>query len=162
MSESGINAIEKALDIYNRLKGLGLNINPLKIRGGSDEYVIPHNCQIDFEVFIGPGEDGSDYLEKIKFLEELCNYQVDNYFTGYISKEVVHYLESAIKHAQLPVAYTEMKSWTDSLNLKERFDVVVWGPGSLDDCHTMREKVKIDDVKKAAHTLVHLSEEPIT
>jgi acetylornithine deacetylase len=50
-----------------------------------------------------------------------------------------------------------MKSWTDALNLKERFDVVVWGPGNLEFCHTKEEKVKIEEIKKAIEVLISLN-----
>jgi len=50
-----------------------------------------------------------------------------------------------------------MKSWTDALNLKERFDVVVWGPGELPLCHTKEEKIKIEDIKKTIEVLIKLN-----
>ncbi|HEA83905.1 MAG TPA: acetylornithine deacetylase, partial [Thermodesulfobacterium geofontis] len=51
----------------------------------------------------------------------------------------------------------EMKSWTDALNLKERFDVVVWGPGELPLCHTKEEKIRIEDIKKTIEVLIRLN-----
>ena len=155
--EKGINAIEKAFELYKKLKDLSFKLNPLKISGGSEKYVIPDICEIKFEIFLEPKEKISDYLEKIKFIENFGKYEIDHAYEGYISSEVIKHLEEAIKMAKLPVYYAEMKSWTDALNLKEKFDVVVWGPGNLEFCHTKEEKVKIEDIKKAIEVLVCLN-----
>jgi len=151
--ERGINAIERAFELYRELKKLNLNINPLKINGGSEEYIIPYFCKIKFEIFLKPEEKISDYLKKVEIVRNFGEYEIDHAYEGYISGEVVKYLEEAIKLADLPVYYTEMKSWTDALNLKDRFDVVVWGPGELETCHTKEEKIKIEDIKKALEIL---------
>ncbi len=155
--EAGINAIEKALELYNQLKGLAFKINPLKINGGSEEYIIPNTCKVKFEIFLKPEEKLHDYLEKIYFIKNFGKYEIDHAYDGYISKEIVCYLEKALKMSNLPVSYTEMKSWTDALNLKEKFDVVVWGPGELEICHTKEEKIKIEDIKKAVEVLINLN-----
>jgi acetylornithine deacetylase len=155
--EKGINAIEKTFELYKELKKLNLKLNPLRINGGSEKYIIPDICEVKFEIFLKPEEKISDYLEKIKFIENFGKYEIDHVYEGYISGEVVKYLEEAIKLAKLPVSYTEMKSWTDALNLKERFDVVVWGPGNLEFCHTKEEKVKIEEIKKAIEVLISLN-----
>jgi len=155
--EDGINAIEKTLELYNKLKELNLKINPLKINGGSEEYVIPNICKIKFEIFLNPEEKISDYLKKIEFIKDFGKYEIDHAYEGYVSKEIMYYIEKALKMSNLPVSYTEMKSWTDALNLKEKFDVVVWGPGDLRICHTKEEKIKIEDIKKAVEVLINLN-----
>ena len=79
-------------------------------------------------------------MKKIELVKEYGNYEVDHAYEGYISGEVAYYLEKALKETWLPIIYTEMKSWTDALNLKEKFDVVIWGPGELLLCHTKKKK----------------------
>jgi len=155
--EDGINAIEKTLELYNKLKELNLKINPLKIDGGSEEYIIPNTCKIKFEIFLNPEEKISDYLKKIEFIKDFGKYEIDHAYEGYVSKEIMYYIEKALKMSNLPLFYTEMKSWTDALNLKEKFDVVVWGPGDLRTCHTKEEKIKIEDIKKAVEVLINLN-----
>lgn len=155
--EKGINAIERAFELYCEFKKLNLSINPLKINGGLEEYIIPNSCKIKFEVFLKPEEKISDYLKRIEFIKNFGEYKIDHAYEGYISGEVVKYLEEAIKIANLPVCHTEMKSWTDALNLKEKFDVVVWGPGKLEICHTKEEKIKIEAIKKALEVLICLN-----
>jgi len=155
--EKGINAIEKAFELFNKLKEQNLNINLLKIEGGKEEYIIPNICKIKFEIFLKSEEKLNDYLKKIEFVKEYGNYEIDHAYEGYVSGDIVFYLEKAFKEIGLPIVYTEMKSWTDALNLKERFDVVVWGPGELPLCHTKEEKIKIEDIKKTIEVLIKLN-----
>jgi len=155
--EKGVNAIEKAFELFNKLKKQNLNISPLKIEGGKEEYIIPDTCKIKFEFFLKPEEKLNDYLKKIELVREYGNYEIDHAYEGYISSNIVSYLEKALEETGLPIIYTEMKSWTDALNLKEKFDVVVWGPGELPLCHTKEEKIRIEDIKKTIGVLIRLN-----
>ncbi len=155
--EIGINAIERAFELYDKLKKQKFKITPLKINGGSEEYIIPNTCKIKFEIFLNPEEKIFDCLEKIKFIKDFGKYEIEHAYEGYISGEVINYLEKALKKANLNIYHTEMKSWTDALNLKEKFDVVVWGPGRLEFCHTKEEKIKIEEIRKAVEVLFFLN-----
>ena len=154
--EAGTNAIEKTFEVFYKLKEKGLKINTLKIAGGGEEYIIPAKCEVKFEIFLKPEEKFEDYLKKIEFIKDFGDYEIDHAFKGYVSGDVVNFLEAALKKAGVKVEYTEMKSWTDALNLKEKFDVVVWGPGELPFCHTAEEKIKIEEIKKAYEVLINL------
>lgn len=155
--QRGLNAIDQAFQLYKLLKELGLNFNPLKITGGSDLYVIPERCELKLEVFLRPGERIMDYLEKLEVLHRWARYRIDHAYEGYISKEVHKILEKALQRCGLNVEYGEMRSWTDALNLKEIADVVVWGPGELELCHTREEKVCITDILCASKVLEYLN-----
>ncbi len=155
--EKGINAIEKTFELFNKLKEKKFNINTLKIKGGGEEYIIPNSCKIKFEIFLKPKEKLIDYMKKIEFVKYYGDYEIDHAYEGYISRKVNLYLEKALKNCGLKVEYTEMKSWTDALNLKDKFDVVVWGPGYLPLCHTKEEKIKIEDIKIATNVLLNLN-----
>lgn len=154
--EAGINAIEKAFSLYQELKKRGFKAVPLRIEGGGSEYVIPSRCKIKFEVFLAPEERLSQYLDKLEFVKTFGTYELDHVYEGYISGRVVEYLEKALQMSDLPLFYTEMKSWTDALNLKDRFDVVVWGPGELEKCHTGKERINIEEIKKTIQVLINL------
>lgn len=156
--EKGLNAIKLALEFYQRLLEKGFKINPLKIEGGDDLYVIPSRCKIKFEVFLEPQERLEEYLEKLEAFKEFGKIELDHLYEGYVSKDIVFLLEEALKASGLSIFYTEMKSWTDALNLKERFDVVVFGPGDLVKCHTPEEKIRIEDIEKASRVLKNLNE----
>lgn len=155
--EAGINAIEKTFHLYQELIKKNFKVVPLKIEGGAEEYVIPSKCRVKFEVFLAPEERLSQYLPKLEFIKLFGTYQLDHIYEGYTSGKVVEYLEQAIRMSNLPISYVEMKSWTDALNLKDRFDVVVWGPGELEKCHTFEEKIAIKEIKKAIEVLINLN-----
>ncbi len=156
--EAGRNAITLAFEVYHKLLEKGFKINPLRIEGGDDLYVIPARCKAKFEVFLYPGEKIETYLEKLNFIEEYGRYELDHLYEGYESKEIVSLLEEALRETGLPVVHTDMKSWTDALNLKDYLDVVVWGPGDLSKCHTPEEKIRLSDIEITSEVLKNLNE----
>lgn len=156
--QKGENAIEKALDLISQLKAKNFNFNILKIEGGNEEYVIPERCNLKLEVFLAPHES---LLQKLKGLEFIKNYgpfKVEFPYEGYKSREVYKILVKALEKANLPLIFTFMPSWTDALNLKDRFDVVVFGPGELYLCHTEKERIDLEEIKKTVEVLLNLKE----
>jgi len=155
--EYGINAIEKAFEFINEFKEF--KITPLKIVGGSDEYVIPSLCELRFDVTFPPEVKLEDVERAIKDVaKKYGNLKILDASDGYISGEVVKILERAVEMCGLKVEHCAMKSWTDALNLKERFDVAVWGPGELHLCHTEFERVRVEDVEKTREVLIKLND----
>lgn len=155
--DKGVNAINLVFELYQKLLEKGFKINPLKIEGGNDLYVIPAKCKAKFEIFLYPEESLEEYLKRLDFLRSYGKFELDHLYEGYVSKEVFYLLEEALRLTGIPVFHTEMKSWTDALNLKERLDVVVWGPGDLSKCHTPDEKIKIKDIESATEVLKNLN-----
>ncbi len=161
MPEMGVNAIEKAVELIEKLKEIctgECTATPLKIEGGSDEYVIPSKCRVWFDILLEPGMKVEDFLDRLSFMEKYGNFKVEFAYTGFESGEVAQILGEAVRRAKLEVEYTEMRSWTDALNLTGRFDCVVWGPGELHLCHTYEERVKLEDIYKARRVLIELGE----
>ena len=39
-----------------------------------------------------------------------------------------------------------MPSWTDAANFRKKVKCVIFGPGKIDDCHTDRENVSIEEL----------------
>ena len=66
-------------------------------------------------------------------------------------------LANSMNNSGIAVEFTEMRSWTDGVNLKATADVVVWGPGDLEFCHTENEKVDIQEILKASNVLLSLN-----
>lgn len=157
LPEMGVNAIEKAFEVISELKKR-FKATPLKINGGNDDYVIPDYCRVELDVVIEPEVKLEDALKEIEFLKNYGDYEVSNAYDGFESKEVAKLLEQAVRAAGIDVEYTVMPSWTDALNLKSRYDVVVWGPGELHLCHTVRERVRLKDVEIARDVLIKLNE----
>lgn len=157
LPEMGVNAIERAFEMINELKKR-FKATPLKINGGSDDYVVPDYCRVELDVVIEPEVKLEDALKEIEFLKTYGDYKVSNAYEGFESKEVAKLLEQAMRAAGINVEYTVMPSWTDALNLKSKYDVVVWGPGELHLCHTVREKVRLKDIEIARDVLIKLNE----
>ena len=146
--EAGKNAIDMAIEAISNLRSLGFLVNPLKISGGGDEYVIPEKCKVKVEVFVPPQALSiSKILSSLAFLQNYGKVKVEAVFPGCTSKEVHKLLEKAIKAVRGFVSYTVMRSWTDALNLMQKLDVVVWGPGELSLCHTEKEFISLREVE---------------
>ncbi len=155
--EFGINAIEKAFEFIREFKDF--RITPLKIVGGSDEYVIPNSCELRFDIVFPPEIKLEDIKKTVEVVaKKYGDLKIVDESEGYVSGNVVKFLEEAIKSCGLKVEHTVMKSWTDAMNLKSRFDVVVWGAGELHLCHTKFERIKIEDIKKVRDVLIKLNE----
>lgn len=156
--QRGENAIDKALDLVNQLKAKDFNFNILKIEGGNEEYIIPERCNLKLEVFLDPHETLRQKLEKLEFIKNYGTYKIEHAYEGYKSREVYKILMEALKRVNLPLVTTLMPSWTDALNLKDRFDVVVFGPGELYLCHTIEERINLEEIKKTIEVLINLKE----
>ncbi len=156
MPHMGTNAIELCCELINRVKEVAL-ATPTKIEGGSDEYIVPGSCRIKFDVLLEIGESVKDVLDRLSFVESYGSYTVSDACEGFESGKVAKILAKAVELTGMKPEYTTMPSWTDAQNLKERYDVVVWGPGELHLCHTARERVKLSDVALAAKVLVSLN-----
>jgi len=155
--EKGVNAIERALELILSLKRLGYNFLIQKIEGGSYEYVVPDRCSLRIDFPVPPEKSVEDLEIEVERLLRGTNYTVVEKSNGFVSGEVCGLLEKAIERAGLTIEYTEMKSWTDAINLKEGgWDVVVFGPGELYLCHTEKERIRIEEILRAKDVLVAL------
>lgn len=154
MPERGKNAIEKAIEAYIQLSK-NFKVSILRIEGGSYEYVIPDHCTVRFDFLLEPNTLSSAMEELRKIDAEITILEaVDGFYSG----KVVKIIEKAIRNAGFEPEFTTMPSWTDACNLAKKFDVVVWGPGELGDCHTVREKVSLKEVEIAKEVLWKLNE----
>ncbi|WP_457550161.1 M20/M25/M40 family metallo-hydrolase [Archaeoglobus sp.] len=157
--DKGINAIEKAIDVINRVKNLNYLYLVQRIEGGSYEYVVPDRCYLRIDLLIPPEDDVNDVERKVTAIFKNENFTVVEKAKGFLSGEVTELIERAVEKASLPVVYTEMRSWTDAINfVNAGWDVVVFGPGELHLCHTEKERIKIDDILKAKDVLVALND----
>ncbi|MEM1579338.1 MAG: M20/M25/M40 family metallo-hydrolase [Archaeoglobaceae archaeon] len=153
MPEYGVNAIEKAIGSYFDLSKK-FRVSILKVEGGSCEYVIPDWCYLRLDFLLEPGQISLAMEELKKINAEM---KIIEAADGFYSKEIAEILAKAIKTAGFYPEYTTMPSWTDACNLVKKFDVVVWGPGELCDCHTAREKVDLREIEIAKRVLLELN-----
>ncbi|MCD6465936.1 M20/M25/M40 family metallo-hydrolase [Candidatus Bathyarchaeota archaeon] len=160
--EKGENAIERCVEIINRLKELKEAIVSVQfINGGKrDDFAIPDSCEMRVEIMFKPNVKAEKILEKVN---QICFNKakifVKEIYDGFISGEVTKLVEQAITLTGLEVKFSEMPSWNDSINLRElaNCDTVVFGPGELYLCHTKNERVKLRDIEIASETLVKLN-----
>jgi len=153
----GVNAIEKAIDLISSFRGYDVLIQ--RIEGGSFDYVVPDRCFVRLDFLIPPEIDLDEFKSEIINKLKGTKYSIVESSEGFLSGEICRILEKAIERAGLNVEYTEMRSWTDAVNLKEQgWDVVVFGPGELHLCHTERERIRLDDVLKAKDVLIALND----
>ncbi|OYT35264.1 acetylornithine deacetylase [Archaeoglobales archaeon ex4484_92] len=152
----GFNAIERCCEIIMKIKSL-MNATPLKIQGGGDLYVTPRNCYLKLDILLDINERLDEVIKKLEFINNFGKYKITDAYEGFVSRDVVKVIEEALKMSGLEIKHTTMPSWTDAQNLKEKFDVVVWGPGDLSYCHTNQEKIGIRDIQIASKVLVNLN-----
>lgn len=149
----GVSAIEKAYELYEKVKNIWRGFSIQEIRGGDDSYSIPEECFIRFAFVFPPEIRSKDVLEKVlKIAENYGEVEVVEYWDGFYCDEIVEL-------ARIIEEKTVMKSWTDAANLKaEGWKVTVWGPGELEYCHTKYERVKLVEVEKAKEIIRRINE----
>lgn len=162
--EKGENAIEKGIEIINKLMEIrDVNVSVQYIRGGNMEYyVIPEEVEMRIEFTFRPNVRAENILRKVR---EVCSnfrseLMVKEMHDGFVSGSVTKLLENALRKSKLEIRFFEMPSWTDAVNLHHyaRCDAVIFGPGELHLCHTKNERIKIEDIDSAAEVLVALND----
>jgi len=159
------NAIDLCIEVISSLK-TSCQVKPaiLQIQGGSDDYILPSECKAKMDFLIPPAFKASEILshvsEVIKGIsrqDSSIEYRVSEFCDPFQSVRVHELLANSLEISGFQVEFTEMRSWTDGVNLKATADVVVWGPGDLEFCHTEREKVDVREILKASNVLVSLN-----
>ncbi|MBO8183289.1 MAG: M20/M25/M40 family metallo-hydrolase [Archaeoglobus sp.] len=158
------NAIELCLQVIGKIKA-SCSIKPaiLSIEGGSDDYVIPSRCRATLDFLIPPTHKSSEILDQLSKIISSSNsnsaveFKILELCDPFESVVVHQILAKALESSGIEVDFSEMRSWTDGVNLKTTADVVVWGPGDLEFCHTEREKVDIEEILKASDVLINLN-----
>jgi len=164
MPEFGKNAVDIAIDAICKIREAikpPIEFSIQEIHGGNDEYVIPDHCYFRLDLVFPPEVSSSNVKSAVlRILNEFyAKVRIEEIADGFVSSdEVCSLLESAIENVGLNAEYGAMPSWTDAINLKSAgWDVVVFGPGELQFCHTERERIAIDEIVKAKDVLKALN-----
>jgi acetylornithine deacetylase len=175
--QEGINAIVKMARIINQIEGqmqprLSQNSHPLvgpptlsigKIQGGIQINIVPDRCIIELDRRLIPGEEADAILASFEELlaemraqdPELQVAMEEPFLVDYPletkeSEEVVHLAKGAITEVLGQVKVKGVPYGTDgSKTARAGIPTIVFGPGSIDQAHTAREFVEIDQVVKA-------------
>ncbi len=163
------NPVKVCFEIVRLLEEkLSRPVNVLLIRGGSGHYAVPGECRMLLEVRIYEGERGEDLEERIREIlkeaggscEILWEVEDVEEFIRFRSEGFVEFLEEVHETAlgERPARGT-MPSWTDASNYhRAGLGCVVFGYGSLEDCHTSRESIAVEDLQKMSLFLTALFE----
>ncbi len=161
MVEYGKNAIDLAINsifrVRENLKGVKFLVQ--EIRGGGEEYVVPEECTVRMDFVFPPETTLSEVKSKVLGILKDAEVEILEESEGFVSGEIASLLEDAVRTAGLKVEHAEMHSWTDAVNLKNAgWDVVVFGPGELQFCHTEMERIDPKEIFKAKDVLVSLND----
>ena len=172
--EEGENAVDKALVVIEKLKGLSFLhdedprlgrslMNILQIQGGDGTLRVPNRCQVllDFRVLPHQNAEGMaaeivSLLEsegvEFEFKDVSLPFEIEP--DAWVIRELARAVEETTEQeSQL----AGMRSWTDAAHLLEAgTQAVVFGPGKLSICHTPQEMLKIDELELAYRVMERL------
>lgn len=176
IAATGVNAIERmarvvaalgehqadlaARDVHP-LCGVG-SVNAGVVRGGEMVSIVPDWCELEVDRRIVPGETAEDARRELEsIMEELAS--GDDEFRWEIGDPLVDAapldtpLESPLVDAACIAAHAHgvddqpgaFPGATDAPNLG--VPAIIWGPGSLDQAHTIDEFVTVEQLEIATH-----------
>jgi len=172
----GVNAVEKMMKLIERLRLLPLEkdhpllgkptLNIGTIHGGTKVNIVPEGCEIEVDRRMLPGEKKEEVLGEIK--EMLDSLQSEDPFFQYRTEEIdfaepsevdpeeqivkigVEAIENVMGRKPILRGFS---GFTDSrfyIN-RCRIPTLIFGPGGVDQSHTMDESVEVDALVHAAH-----------
>lgn len=148
----GENAIEKSIDAIMKLKGK-YRFSVQEIKGGSSLYAIPEFCEVRLSFIFDFDDDLSSIREEILGID--AEVRLSEFYEPIYCDEI----PEIEKYAE---GKSVMQSWTDAYNFKKNgWKVTIWGPGELLDCHTDRERIKLEDIEKAGEVIAKINEEVV-
>ena len=160
--EHGENAIEKAMELVEKMKVSNVGeFIVQEIAGGGWEYTVPSLCKVRLAFTFPPEVKLEDVKHKaLKVAENYGEVKVTEEYEGFIARgRALKILEKAVSKTGIKPNRSAMRSWTDAINLKAAgWDVVVWGPGELQYCHTERERIAPSEVVEASKVIISLNE----
>ncbi len=176
--EEGINAVVKMARIICRIEDrmqpvLARRSHPLvgpptlsigKIQGGIQINIVPDRCFIELDRRLNPGEDPKSILATFEeLLAEMRHedprlqvameepFLVDYPLETKETEEVVGLAKSAVAAVRGEAKVKGVPYGTDgSKTARAGIPTIVLGPGNIDQAHTAKEFVEIDQVVKAA------------
>jgi len=176
IASQGVNAIEHMICVVSALGeyqveldsrsghvmcGSG-SVNAGVIRGGEMVSIVPDWCELEIDRRVAPGETSAGVRSELVELLESLNADVKDFrwelgeplvdaapLDTPIDSAIVRAAQTAARshqHDEAPVAFPAA---TDAPNLG--VPAIIWGPGSLDQAHTVDEYVEVTHLESAAH-----------
>ena len=172
----GINAVEKMMKLIERLHFIPLEKeHPLlgkptlsigTIQGGTKVNIVPEGCEIEVDRRMLPGEKKEEVLGEIKKI--LDSLQLQDSFFQYRMEEIDFAQPSAVDPDEEIVkigveaiqnvmgrkpmlrgfsGFTDSRFYVNQCHIP----TLIFGPGGVDQSHTMDESVAVDALVHAAH-----------
>lgn len=177
----GINAIEKAIELIERLKSLSalrrrhelFDNAPLFtlgiINGGCDVAIVPNRCTFQADIRILPGDDVESVLSQVRSIvsqlhSEMTVLDISQPVVLDLRDEVSSSLVAAFERAHKDVFGERLMcvgyhSWTDAVNLIEKgICAVVYGGGKLYRAHSDWEGILLDELIKTCKVYMRVME----
>ncbi|MBC7114533.1 MAG: M20/M25/M40 family metallo-hydrolase, partial [Archaeoglobi archaeon] len=153
--EFSINPVERAFELVENLRRMGLKSSIKMIRAGDERHVTPESCEMNLEIILNPEDSSSEILEMLeRELKKYGQMKIVDISDGFIENNF-EILKRAIEKAGMKAEFTTMQSWTDAVNLRKRgWRTVVWGPGELWCAHTKYERIRVEEILKAGEVLI--------
>ncbi|HCB70557.1 MAG TPA: succinyl-diaminopimelate desuccinylase [Persephonella sp.] len=162
--ERADNPVKKVFSAIKRIESrLGREVNILSFRSGWEHYATPDEAEVLAEIKVYEGEK-ADQLEKL--IKGTVEKELDVNYKGIDKEDFISFPEGFI-FRKLCQAYRAvigkepqtgvMPSWTDAANFKKAgIECVIFGFGSLADCHTEREYITVEELKSNTAVLYSL------
>jgi len=176
IASQGVNAIEHMVRVvaslgdYQRwldentghaLCGSG-SVNAGVIRGGEMVSIVPDWCELEVDRRVAPGETSDGVRAELIAILEALETEVDDFrwelgeplvdaapLDTPPSAEVVRAAQGAARVRGCDDALVAFPGATDAPNLG--VPSIIWGPGSLEQAHTIDEYVEVAQLEAAAH-----------
>lgn len=176
IASQGVNAIEHMTRVVSGLRqyqaeldarvghpmcGSG-SVNAGVIRGGEMVSIVPDWCELEVDRRVAPGETSVDVRAELTSLLERLEAEVADFrwelgaplvdaapLDTPMGAVVVRAAQKAAQARTCPDEVAAFPGATDAPNLG--VPAIIWGPGSLDQAHTVDEFVAVDQLEAAAH-----------
>lgn len=176
---AGINAIDKATILMNRLAQYNIPYEPhsvvgnsfwqvTEINGGMGPAIIPDQCTFTLDARLVPGQTTKDIWSDVeKIIESLKKEDPDFKAEINVIEErdpwettktdlFVKNMENSIKSLGLPIVYAGCLGTTDGTVLRKAgMDSIIFGPGDITLAHKENENVSITQLIQAAQVYLH-------
>ncbi len=147
-------------DFTRLLSSMKLTFSIFQIKAVSPGFIVPKECEIKVEIPIPPGVNPFNvYKALIKaFSSEDTKIEATEISFPFKTEDTIFmreirrvYVNTYGKNPR----FTKFPAWTDANNFAlAGVKPIIFGPGTLNDAHSMREKISIKDIVDAAKFLI--------
>lgn len=173
---AGINAIEKAIALVQRIKAIPKTSYPgagnsffniAAINAGIEPAIVPDRCVITVDARLVPGQTCEAIWQSVQeqidalhaedpdFSAEICVLERREPWMNHKECELLDMLKNVEQTLNITVPLETEQGTTDATFLKkEGLEVIILGPGEVAHCHCVDERVSLRDLDTAVRIYV--------